>query len=99
MAIDDGTSVTTKLLTLLNVSATKAGKRTIESKDFVPSEKLNKRKISFSEKVLVKTLHADEIINVPTSTKETTTTTEDDAMVVEDDAEGDVEGVWCLQRT
>ncbi|KAJ3540821.1 hypothetical protein NMY22_g4141 [Coprinellus aureogranulatus] len=61
MAIDDGTSVTTKLLTLLNVSATRLGKRKIEAEDFVPAEKLNKRKsISFSEQVSVKLLVSDD---------------------------------------
>ena len=39
--MDDGNSITTRLLTLLNVSATKIGR--IEQ-DFIPSEKLNKRK-------------------------------------------------------
>lgn len=43
--MDDGNSTTTRLLTLLNVSATKAGKRkrTYEL-DAPPTEKLNKRK-------------------------------------------------------
>ncbi len=42
--MDDGNSVTTKLLTLLNVSATKIGKRK-RINEFVHSEKkLNKRK-------------------------------------------------------
>jgi len=40
MAADNNT--TTRLLTLLNVSATKAGKR--KWADYVPAEKLNKRK-------------------------------------------------------
>ncbi|KJA17536.1 hypothetical protein HYPSUDRAFT_206129 [Hypholoma sublateritium FD-334 SS-4] len=48
--MDDGNSVTTKLLTLLNVSATRIGKRKRPQDDFVPSEKLNKRKsITFAE--------------------------------------------------
>ncbi|TFK18290.1 digestive organ expansion factor [Coprinopsis marcescibilis] len=60
MAIDDGTSVTTKLLTLLNVSATKIGKRKRPIEEFVPAGKLNKRKsISFSETVSIKTLEPD----------------------------------------
>jgi U3 small nucleolar RNA-associated protein 25 len=42
--MDDGNSITTKLLTLLNVSATKIGKRKRVDDDFVPAEKLNKRK-------------------------------------------------------
>ncbi|KAG5643388.1 hypothetical protein DXG03_001002 [Asterophora parasitica] len=50
MAIDTDNSITTSLLTLLNVSATKAGKRK-HADEFVPSEsKLNKRKSAqFSE--------------------------------------------------
>ncbi|KAH6918000.1 digestive organ expansion factor [Coprinopsis sp. MPI-PUGE-AT-0042] len=59
MAIDDGTNPTTKLLTLLNVSATKVNKRKRPVVDFIPAEKLNKRKtISFSETVSVKVLDA-----------------------------------------
>ena len=42
--MDDGNSVTTKLLTLLNISATKIGKRKRVDDEFVPAEKLNKRK-------------------------------------------------------
>jgi U3 small nucleolar RNA-associated protein 25 len=42
--MDDGNSITTRLLTLLNVSATKIGKRKRIEQDFVHSEKLNKRK-------------------------------------------------------
>ena len=42
--MDDGNSVTTKLLTLLNISATQIGKRKRVDDDFVPAEKLNKRK-------------------------------------------------------
>ena len=42
--MDDGNSITTRLLTLLNVSATKIGKRKRIELDFIPSEKLNKRK-------------------------------------------------------
>lgn len=42
--MDDGNSTTTRLLTLLNVSATKIGKRKRVEENFIPSEKLNKRK-------------------------------------------------------
>jgi U3 small nucleolar RNA-associated protein 25 len=44
--MDDGNSKTTRLLTLLNVSAVKLGKRkrTYDDKDLQPSVKLNKRK-------------------------------------------------------
>ncbi|KAG5639038.1 hypothetical protein H0H81_007651 [Sphagnurus paluster] len=44
MAIETDTSITTSLLTLLNVSATKAGKRKLPDPEFIPAEKLNKRK-------------------------------------------------------
>ncbi|OBZ70628.1 hypothetical protein A0H81_09177 [Grifola frondosa] len=44
MAIDSGSSPTTRLLTLLNVSATKAGKRKRTFEDSKPTEKLNKRR-------------------------------------------------------
>ncbi len=44
MAIDKGSEVTTKLLTLLNVSATKAGKRKWSAEVTRASEKLNKRR-------------------------------------------------------
>ncbi len=54
--MDDGNTVTTKLLTLLNVSATRIGKRKRPHDDFVPSEKLNKRKsITFAETPAEKT--------------------------------------------
>jgi hypothetical protein len=46
--MDDGNSITTRLLTLLNVSATKIGKRKRIEQDFIPSEKLNKRKSTAS---------------------------------------------------
>jgi len=58
MTIDDGTAVTTKLLTLLNVSATKLGKR--KQDEFIPAEKLNKRKsISFSDTVSIRVIEAN----------------------------------------
>lgn len=44
MAIDRGNETTTQLLTLLNVSATKSGKRKWILDDARPSEKLNKRR-------------------------------------------------------
>ncbi|RDB16721.1 U3 small nucleolar RNA-associated protein 25 [Hypsizygus marmoreus] len=50
MAVGIDNSITTSLLTLLNVSATKAGKRKRPENEFVPSEKLNKRKpVQFAE--------------------------------------------------
>ena len=50
----DPNSITTSLLTLLNVSAIKPGKRKQPEPNFVPSEKLNKRRavsIADSERV------------------------------------------------
>ena len=44
MAIDESSSTTTRLLTLLNVSATKAGKRKRVYEESKPSEKLNKKR-------------------------------------------------------
>ncbi|KAI0745922.1 digestive organ expansion factor [Earliella scabrosa] len=44
MAIDDSSSTTTRLLTLLNVSATKAGKRKRTYEESKPVEKLNKKR-------------------------------------------------------
>lgn len=44
MAIDNSNSATTRLLTLLNVSATKVGKRKRNTDDVVVGEKLNKRR-------------------------------------------------------
>jgi U3 small nucleolar RNA-associated protein 25 len=50
MAIDGGNEATTQLLTLLNVSATKAGKRKWILDDTKPAEKLNKRRnVQFGE--------------------------------------------------
>ncbi|KAI8992953.1 digestive organ expansion factor [Trametes punicea] len=44
MAVDDPNTTTTRLLTLLNVSATKAGKRKRTIDETKPSEKLNKKR-------------------------------------------------------
>ncbi|OSD06957.1 digestive organ expansion factor [Trametes coccinea BRFM310] len=44
MAIDNSSSTTTRLLTLLNVSATKAGKRKRTFEESKPTEKLNKKR-------------------------------------------------------
>lgn len=45
MGLDRGNETTTQLLTLLNVSATKASKRKWASDDARPKEKLNKRRV------------------------------------------------------
>lgn len=50
MAIDRGSDTTTQLLTLLNVSATRSGKRKWNPEDSKPGEKLNKRRaVQFDE--------------------------------------------------
>ena len=50
MAFERGNSTTTQLLTLLNVSATKAGKRKWILDDIQPTRKLNKRRtVQFSD--------------------------------------------------
>ncbi|TEB28432.1 digestive organ expansion factor [Coprinellus micaceus] len=88
MAIDDGTSVTTKLLTLLNVSATRVGKRKIETEDFVPAEKLNKRRsISFSENVAVRLLHPEETNPEVVETEKDASKSEEETMEVDEDVE------------
>lgn len=62
MAIDKGSEVTTKLLTLLNVSATKVGKRKWSSEVSRPSEKLNKRRVvAFTEPISEKNATEDVI--------------------------------------
>lgn len=42
--MDEYNAPATQLLTLLNISATKAGKRKRSENDFIPAVKLNKRK-------------------------------------------------------
>ena len=65
MAIDRGNETTTQLLTLLNVSATKAGKRKWILDDTRPSEKLNKRRsVQFGE------VHVNELEETPEQTPE-----------------------------
>ncbi|KAF8907832.1 digestive organ expansion factor [Gymnopilus junonius] len=60
--MDDGNSVTTKLLTLLNVSATKSGKKKRYDDDIVPPQKLNKRKsISFAETTSIRILDKENV--------------------------------------
>lgn len=76
--MDDGNSITTRLLTLLNVSATKIGKRKRPEQDFFPSEKLNKRKSPES--------------NAVSEEKENDTTKEEAIVPAEDGETGDEAG-------
>ncbi|KAJ7217703.1 digestive organ expansion factor [Mycena pura] len=84
--MEDPDSTTTRLLTLLNVSATKAGKRKWAAVDDFPSKKLNKRKTarfatvsSDAEEVSVTT---DIVIETPAQSIDT------DAAEFEPDVEG-----------
>ena len=91
MTMDDGNSTTTKLLTLLNVSATKIGKRKRTEGDFVPAEKLNKRKsISFGEPVQPKATSEKENVVLVKPLDETIVTTAESDKPEETDPE--VEG-------
>src|ERR1700761_6991370 len=89
--MEDPDSTTTRLLTLLNVSATKAGKRKWAAVDDFPSKKLNKRKTarfatvsSDAEEVSVTT---DIIIETPAQSIDT------DAAEFEPDVEGAFTGI------
>ncbi|KAL6300475.1 digestive organ expansion factor [Sparassis latifolia] len=64
MAIDNGNPVTTRLLTLLNVSATKAGKRNRTFEETQPTERLNKRR---AVRVTTEEHEAETPENLPTS--------------------------------
>lgn len=81
MAIDDSSSTTTRLLTLLNVSATKAGKRKRTYEESKPVEKLNKKRAVVVAPVLEHSTNTPE----PSSTAEEN---EDNMQV---DAEGEAE--------
>ena len=85
MAIDRGNETTTQLLTLLNVSATKAGKRKWILDDAKPAEKLNKRRnVQFGD------VQVNEQETPAEETKEST----DEDVVMKDGAEDmkEVEG-------
>ena len=92
MAIDKEGEVTTKLLTLLNVSATKAGKRKWTSEVSRPTEKLNKRKAtSFTEPTPETDATKDTSKNIEDETGDVDM--KDDAAEEEDDpVEVDAEG-------
>jgi len=99
MTMDDGNSVTTKLLTLLNVSATRIGKRKRGQDDFVPAEKLNKRKsISFAEPIQPKaTLEKENIVLAESQNESTVETAEGDE--AEETADLEVEGSFDRKRS
>lgn len=99
MTMDDGNSVTTKLLTLLNVSATRIGKRKRGQDDFVPAEKLNKRKsISFAESIQPKaTSEKENILLVESQNQSTVDPPEGDE--VEETADLEAEGSFDRKRS
>lgn len=75
-AMDDDNSTTTRLLTLLNVSAVKAGKRKWLYEDPVPSHKLNKRKsVQLSEDLSIAIIGTDGIVSRPNQPQEKHATT------------------------
>ena len=104
MAIDRGNETTTQLLTLLNVSATKAGKRKWILDDAKPVEKLNKRRnVQFGE-VQVKELE-DSPEETPKDVDEGNTLVDDEEEANEIEAgdeaaqgayEGCISGVMLL---
>ncbi|KDR67537.1 hypothetical protein GALMADRAFT_258194 [Galerina marginata CBS 339.88] len=94
--MDEGNSVTTKLLTLLNVSATKIGKRKRFNEEFVPAEKLNKRRsitfadpIKTSEKAKVVVLEVEKEVVVSMNGKNVGDDDEVDDLEVEEPASSD----------
>jgi len=100
MTMDDGNSTTTKLLTLLNVSATKIGKRKRTEDDFVPAEKLNKRKsISFGEPVQPKSTSEKENVVVVESLDEPIVTIAegDGAEETDPEVEGSFKGMQFVE--
>ena len=99
MAIDDGNPVTTKLLTLLNVSATKVGKRKRYDDDIAPTQKLNKRKsISFAETTTTRILD-NENTAVEEVQKDVVMSVETvPAASVEEEEDLDAEGMFPLSK-
>ena len=75
MGLDRGNETTTQLLTLLNVSATKSGKRKWESDEPRPKEKLNKRRVVLLEEPTA-TIAAEPSELVESDTKEAQKTAE-----------------------
>ncbi|KAJ3544901.1 hypothetical protein NM688_g5691 [Phlebia brevispora] len=65
MGLDRGNETTTQLLTLLNVSATKAGKRKWVEDHSRPKEKLNKRRVVLLDEPTVNIVPADEEEDTP----------------------------------
>jgi hypothetical protein len=93
--MEDGNSITTRLLTLLNVSATKIGKRKRTEQDFIPSEKLNKRKSTGAEPNVSS---SDEKENDAAKGEGTIPATNGEDVEMEDEAQdADLHGLFQLQ--
>ncbi|KAK7692514.1 hypothetical protein QCA50_004142 [Cerrena zonata] len=93
MAIDRGGETTTQLLTLLNVSATRAGKRKWTADDPKPAPKLNKRRaVQFNKTVEAETSSSNDPDVSKSNDEPKAASVEDEEMIVlgEDGAdEGD----------
>ena len=89
MAIDNSNSTTTRLLTLLNVSATKAGKRKrAYYEETKPTEKLNKKRaVQFSLEQEIGAFSSEQGCSNDAGTSPHDATEEAEEEIVEDDEE------------
>ncbi len=88
MGLDRGNETTTQLLTLLNVSATKAGKRKWDNQESKPAQPLNKRRaIQFADASL------SEVANVVRVAAEEVTSPNEEEVGTEGASETQVEVV------
>ena len=91
MAFEPGNGTTTQLLTLLNVSATKVGKRKWILDDVRPTHKLNKRRtVQFSDETESKQVRGDGTREETVVENQSGPEPENEVNEVED--EGNVEG-------
>ena len=96
MAIDESSSTTTRLLTLLNVSATKAGKRKRVYEESKPSEKLNKKRavvFAASENESGSSAETSPLVENAKDDVQQAEAVENDAG--EQDADEDEQGAFC----
>ena len=92
MTVEDPNATTTRLLTLLNVSATKAGKRKRTFGECKPAEKLNKKRV-------VQIAAPDETQGElsperPEEVREATRSATEEEEVVPEGEDEDEPGVW-----
>lgn len=103
MGLDRGNETTTQLLTLLNVSATKASKRKWVSDDSRPKEKLNKRRVVLFDESTVNITPTDNdatvedarVVEKEPEDKAADATKEEGKEVEEEE---DIQGVCCSIR-